>query len=101
MPYIKPEGRVFVDGCVHRMIECLTEGNELTDEEFMAIMGEVNYMFSRIITACMGKPSYAKICMTTGVLENIKQEFYRRVASPYEDNKKIQNGDIKEYRNLT
>ena len=98
MPYIKPEGRAFVDSCVNRMIECLTEENELTDEEFMAIMGEVNYMFSRIITACMGKPSYAKICMTTGVLENIKQEFYRRVAATYEDNKKVQNGDIIEYR---
>lgn len=101
MPYIKQEGRVFLDGCVHRMIECLTEGNELTDAEFMTIMGEVNYMFSRIITACMGKPSYAKICMTTGVLENIKQEFYRRVASSYEDKKILSNGDIREYRKLT
>jgi len=101
MPYIKQEGRVFLDGCVHRMIECLTEGNELTDQEFMAIMGEVNYMFSRIIAACMGKPSYAKICMATGVMENIKQEFYRRVASSYEDKKILSNGDIREYRKLT
>jgi len=100
MPYIKPEGRVFLDGCVYRMMECLTEGNELTDEEFMAIIGEVNYVFSRVITGCMGKPSYAKICMITGVLENIKQEFYRRVATPYEMDKMVQNGDIKEYRRL-
>ena len=38
-----------------------------------------------------------KIAVSTGVLENIKQEFYRRVALPYEEKKIIENGDIKEY----
>jgi hypothetical protein len=38
--------------------------------------------------------------MITGVLENIKQEFYRRAASSYEDKKIIENGDIKEYKRL-
>jgi hypothetical protein len=46
----------------------------------------------------MGDTSYPKIAMITGVLENIKQEFYRRVASPYEDKKILENGDIKEYK---
>ena len=46
----------------------------------------------------MGKTSYTKIAVATGVLENIKQEFYRRIASSYEDKKIIENGDIKEYR---
>jgi hypothetical protein len=49
----------------------------------------------------MGNPSYVKIAMITGVLENIKQEFYRRVASPYEDKKILENGDIKEYKKLS
>ena len=31
------------------------------------------------------------------MLENVKQEFYRRVASSYEDQKIIENGDVKEY----
>jgi hypothetical protein len=44
--------------------------------------------------------SYSKIAMATGVLENIKQEFYRRVASPYEDKKINENGDIREYKKL-
>jgi hypothetical protein len=48
----------------------------------------------------MEQPSYNKIAMITGVLENIKQEFYRRIAAPYEDTKIIQNGDIKEYKKL-
>jgi hypothetical protein len=36
----------------------------------------------------------------TGVLENIKQEFYRRAAAPYEDRKINQNGDVKEYKKI-
>ena len=32
--------------------------------------------------------------------ENIKQEFYRRVAETYEDKKILENGDIKEYKRL-
>jgi hypothetical protein len=48
----------------------------------------------------MGQPSYTKVAMITGVLENIKQEFYRRVAVPYEELKIQQNGDIKEYKKL-
>jgi len=97
MPYIKDEARIFLDGCIENMTQCLTEGNELTDEEFLSILGEINYTFSRIVTGSMGKVSYSKIAMITGVLENIKQEFYRRIASPYEDIKILQNGDIREY----
>lgn len=100
MPYIKHESRTFLDGCIENMLRCLTDGNELTEQELAAILGEINYCFSRILVRCMNKPSYNKIAMITGVLENIKQEFYRRVAEPYEDIKIISNGDIPEYRKL-
>ena len=46
----------------------------------------------------MGQTSYSKIAMVTGVLENVKQEFYRRIAASYEDKKIVENGDIKEYK---
>jgi len=29
-----------------------------------------------------------------GVLENVKQEMYRRLAAPYEDKKAEENGDV-------
>ena len=98
MPYIKEEARVFLDECIENMIQCLTEGNGLTDDEFLSILGEINYAFSRVLAGSMGKTSYSKIAMITGVLENIKQEFYRRVAKPYEDKKISENGDIREYK---
>lgn len=97
MPYIKEEARVFLDECIEKMTECLTEGNCLTDDEYLSILGEINYCFSRILGGAIGNVSYGKIAMTTGVLENIKQEFYRRVAEPYENIKITENGDIREY----
>ena len=98
MPYIKEEGRKFLDECIDNMGQCLTDGNKLTDDEFISILGEINYTFSRVLGICMGQTSYSKIAMITGVLENIKQEFYRSIASPYEDKKIRENGDIKEYK---
>jgi len=98
MPYINENARMELDDCIDNMVECLTHGNNPTNEEFTSILGEINYSFSRILTGCMKDVSYSKIAMITGVLENIKQEFYRRIASPYEDKKIVENGDIKEYK---
>lgn len=114
MPYIKEENRYQLDGCIEDMMGCL-RGNvspnidnphsnpykeKLTNEEFLTICGDINYAFSRILSGVMGDVSYPKIAIITGVLENIKQEFYRRVAENYENLKIIQNGDIKEYKNV-
>lgn len=114
MPYIKEQNRYQLDHCIDRMVECL-KGNvspnqdnphsnpykeNLTNEEFLSICGDFNYAFSRILAATMGDVSYPKIAIITGVLENIKQEFYRRIAETYENKKILENGDIKEYRRL-
>ena len=114
MPYIKEENRSQLDDCIDHMMECL-RGNvspnsdnphsnpykeKLTNEEFLTIIGDINYAFSRILGGVMGDVSYSKIAMITGVLENIKQEYYRRVAEGYEDKKMLANGDIKEYKRL-
>ena len=98
MPYIKEEARAILDDCIEKMVYCITDGNIPSDTEFATILGEINYSFSRILSGCAGKTSYSKVAMITGVLENIKQEYYRRVATKYEEQKIIENGDIKEYR---
>ena len=100
MPYIKEEARLILDDCIDKMTYCLTDGNIPSDAEFLTILGEINYSFSRILSGSMGNVSYSKIAMITGVLENIKQEFYRRIAEPYEDKKIVTNGDIKEYKRV-
>ena len=115
MPYIKEENRISLDDCIDHMVICLKNSafrtsfdpdkthylkKELNNEDFLAIVGDINYCFSRIIMNVMGDVSYSKIAMATGVLENIKQELYRRVASSYEDKKIAEHGDIKEYKRL-
>jgi hypothetical protein len=115
MPYIKEENRANLDHCIDSMIDCLKTNipndndknpwsdpkkRSISNQEMLDICGDINYCFSRILAGVMGQVSYPKIAIITGVLENIKQEFYRRVASSYEDKKIIQNGDIKEYKKL-
>ena len=99
MPYIKEDRRFHLDGCIDTMVDCLKGKLVLPDDpkSLSNILGDINYCFSRIIVRVMGDISYSKIAMITGVLENIKQEFYRRAASPYEDKKLAENGDIPEY----
>jgi hypothetical protein len=98
MPYIKEEKREELDPCIDNLIKCLDPEKDLIISN---ILGDINYTFSRILGGLMGTPSYNKIAMITGVLENIKQEFYRRVAESYEDKKILENGDIKEYKKLS
>ncbi|NBQ16949.1 hypothetical protein EBU24_01390 [bacterium] len=106
MPYINEKSREKLDSCIDDMIQCLKKemysfehyDNSPTSEEFSKIAGNINYCFSRILSSVMGDVAYTKIAIITGVLENIKQEFYRRVASAYEDKKIVENGDIKEYK---
>lgn len=100
MPYINQEARQELDEAIETMVEFITHGNDLSDYELLQIAGELNYIFSRIIAGCMGKVSYSKIAIITGLMENMKQEFYRRIASTHEDRAILNNGDIKEYRKV-
>ena len=110
MPYIKEERRKNLDSSVDQIVLRIKQNlgdnsnifhkDNISNEEFLDIVGDINYCFSRIVAKLMGDVSYGKIAMITGVLENIKEEFYRRVASPYEDKKIIENGDIREYKKI-
>ena len=109
MPYIKEENRLNLDRVIEDVVLRLkvsagiklVYSENLTNEQLLSIAGDINYCFSRICMAVMGDVSYSKIAVTTGVLENVKQELYRRAATNYEDKKIIENGDIKEYQCMT
>lgn len=112
MPYIEESQREKVDGCISEMVLCIKSTlinaenvnvfklDKLTNQEILNSAGVLNYCITRIINQIMGDISYSKIAIITGVLENVKQEFYRRAASPYEDKKIAQNGDVKEYKKV-
>lgn len=108
MPYIDESNRNQLDKCISELILCLKntvsdkpfQTVELSNEELLKIAGNINYVFSRVSAGLMGNPSYPKIAILTGVLENIKQEFYRRVGVSLEEKKIRENGDIPEYKKL-
>jgi hypothetical protein len=110
MPYIKEDRRKTLDHSINSLAVAIKlnansninpyneESSKLTNEQFLEIAGDINYCVSRLVSRIMGDISYGKIAIITGVLENINQEFYRRMASPYENKKILENGDIKEYK---
>jgi len=58
--------------------------------------GELNYLITRMIHDYIEARgvSYGALNEVIGVLECAKQEFYRRIVSPYEDIKMRENGDV-------
>lgn len=85
MPYITPERREFLENA--------------TDEEIAQIeltTGDLNYAITSLMDEWIGQKGlhYDAVNSAVGVLECVKLELYRRVAGPYEDNKKEQNGDV-------
>lgn len=84
MPYITRQNRVVLEKRLKPILE-------ITHDLYP---GELNYVLTRIVATFTGHPSYSSIVHVVGVLENVKQEYYRRVAVPYEIRKRLENGDV-------
>lgn len=58
--------------------------------------GELNYFMCEILISYIHNKglSYQSINDCLGALEGVKQEFYRKVAVPYEEKKIVENGDL-------
>ena len=85
MPYIKKERR-----------ESLDQMDAVGNGSFAQTTGELNYLITNIVADYLkfNGLCYATINDVIGVLECAKLEFYRRLAAPYEDEKKRENGDV-------
>lgn len=84
MPYIDPDKRARLDFDAMR-------GRIRPND-----VGELNFVLTSICCNYLhdeGK-TYEVLNEIIGVLECVKQEFYRRVVVPYEANKKELNGDV-------
>lgn len=80
MPYIPPEDRQRIDA----------GGAPETP-------GELNYAISRMVDEYVsdrGGVRYAHLNEVVGVLECAKLELYRRLAAPYEDEKRRESGEV-------
>jgi Domain of unknown function (DUF6899) len=104
MPYIKPEYRDRLDGPIHSLAEAITAVARESQEE-TAFAGLLNYACTCIalgvVKARFGRIRYGHIAVVTGVFKNVADEFYRRIAAPYEDEQIEKSGDLPGYLDLT
>lgn len=91
MPYIPPQDRKDLDPHIEKLADALRKES---DEHGGDFEGLLNYVFTKIIVGIVPERRYKFIARITGVLENVKQEFYRRYAEPYEDEQIEKSGDV-------
>jgi hypothetical protein len=87
MPYITKDDRPRYDKTLDELIKTLKE------RPVENVDGDINYCVTRILKEVYPL-RYFHLNRAMGVLSCIQQEFYRRVAAPYEDTKIQQNGDV-------
>jgi len=86
MPYIKQEEREKLDSLINPLIDELFKNRN---------PGNLNYIISRLSWSLFETDvSYKSGNEIVGVLECAKLEFYRRLLSVYEDQKRKENGDL-------
>tara|TARA_Y100001963_G_scaffold90692_1_gene125028 strand:- start:776 stop:1051 length:276 start_codon:yes stop_codon:yes gene_type:complete len=90
MPYISKEKRMLLE----HPLASLAAGVIVEESKNQA--GVLNYCISALLNEVLKTNgiSYRNINELIGVLECAKLELYRRVASPYEDEKIQSNGDV-------
>jgi len=93
MPYIPKEDREYYDHFIGSLCTQLTYKKQYEGETLNP--GHLNYIVTRLCKFVFeDKPSYKTLALITGVLENVKQELYRRQFADYEDAAIKKNGDL-------
>ncbi|VVB80334.1 Uncharacterised protein [uncultured archaeon] len=87
MPYIKKEDRKKWEKIIAEVTEILKN----VPKE--SVDGDLNYFFTSIILNNYEK-KYFNYNRAIGMLECCKQELYRKVIGPYEEEKIKENGDV-------
>jgi hypothetical protein len=81
MPYIKKVDRIALE----------------SPHSYVSGPGALNYLITQLINRYLGDHDpvrYQTINDIVGALEGAKMELYRRVAVPFEDLKRKENGDV-------
>lgn len=91
MPYISPHDRPDLDPAVDALAAAV---RRKAAEHEGGFEGYLNYAITRLVLGVIPARRYASIARVTGVLENVKQEFYRRYAAPYEEEQVERSGDV-------
>ena len=87
MPYIKPENREKYGVVLEELVTILKS------VPLEQLDGELNFIITRILKEVYPL-RYFHLNRAMGVLESVKQEYYRRVVAPYENEKIKESGDV-------
>jgi len=101
MPYIPPEHRQELDGLIDQLAGRVVTLAKAQDYDG-ALAGLLNYTCTRLALKAarlqFGRLRYWLVALLTGTFKNIADEFYRRLAAPYEDVQAARNGDVDVYQ---
>lgn len=92
MPYIKQNQRPPYDQLIKDVVKVVNEYSTAGKHR----AGQLNYFITKLLVSCYQDVglNYQNHNEVIGLLECIKQEFYRRQTAPYEDIKIKENGDV-------
>jgi hypothetical protein len=93
VPYIAPELRPALDQHIAALAEAINACAAEIDGD-AAYAGLLNYACTSLALKTLPARRYWAIATTSGVFANIADEFYRRLATPYEDEQIVRNGDV-------
>lgn len=95
MPYVNEEARRVLeeDNHIGKLADLIAV---YCEQEATSFAGCLNYAITRLVDEVYSRygTCYTDLNEAVGVLECVKQEYYRRLAVPYEDEKIEQNGDV-------
>jgi hypothetical protein len=89
MPYVTRGYRDEMDQEIEALVKKLYRWSD-----GKAADGTVNYAITKIIRAMYPPVTYQLVNSGIGVLECVKQEYYRTGAAAYEEEKRMLNGDV-------
>lgn len=104
MPYIPQKNRKVLDDAIDELAKRVVEESKKESYDG-AFAGFLNYACARLALKVMklrfGKIRYWLIAIVSGVFKNVGDEFYRRLASPYENKKIAEDGDVDLYEEFS
>ncbi len=87
MPYINQRYRKILDKVTYDLWDALMD-IPVEDRP-----GCLTYVFYKTLIS-LGPKRYNSFALSLGILEAIKQEYYRRIVAPYENEKIKNEGDV-------
>lgn len=97
MPYCRNDDKEFYQQELGVLAERMYQGAHISPGETGSLTdGVLTFLLTRVVEeyrSCFGD-SYHTFNEIRGALANTSSEFYRRVMAPYEDRKRVENGDV-------